>query len=194
MGLRHAVITTVARDDLPDGGAGRGRRHHRRDPSPEPRVPDRDADLRLQGRRRRARRPSSPLAPDVLNHNIETVARLQRAVRPSAGYARSLSVLARAKAAGLTTKSSIIVGHGRDRRRGRRRRSPTWPPSASTSSPSASTCDRPRTICRSPAGGSPTRSTSGSGRRGDGHRPRRVVPAHPLALPRPRGGVGGQRD
>ena len=50
--------------------------------------------------------------PDVLNHNIETVARLQRAVRPSAGYARSLSVLARAKAAGLVTKSSLIVGMG----------------------------------------------------------------------------------
>src|SRR3546814_13919679 len=49
---------------------------------------------------------------DVLNHNIETVARLQRAVRPSAGYARSLSVLARAKAAGLVTKSSIIAGLG----------------------------------------------------------------------------------
>jgi lipoic acid synthetase len=51
-------------------------------------------------------------APDVLNHNIETVARLQRAVRPSAGYARSLAVLARAKAAGLTTKSGLIVGMG----------------------------------------------------------------------------------
>ena len=50
--------------------------------------------------------------PDVLNHNIETVARLQRMVRPSAGYARSLAVLARAKAAGLTTKSSIMVGLG----------------------------------------------------------------------------------
>ena len=50
--------------------------------------------------------------PDVFNHNIETVARLQRAVRPSAGNARSLSVLARAKAAGLITKSSIIVGMG----------------------------------------------------------------------------------
>jgi lipoyl synthase len=50
--------------------------------------------------------------PDVLNHNIETVARLQRAVRPSAGYARSLSVLACAKAAGLTTKSGLIVGMG----------------------------------------------------------------------------------
>ena len=50
--------------------------------------------------------------PDVFNHNVETVARLQRAVRPSAGYARSLSVLARAKAAGLTVKSGLIVGMG----------------------------------------------------------------------------------
>ena len=50
--------------------------------------------------------------PDVLNHNVETVPRLQRAVRPSAGYARSLAVLARARAAGLTTKSGLIVGLG----------------------------------------------------------------------------------
>jgi lipoic acid synthetase len=50
--------------------------------------------------------------PDVLNHNIETVARLQRAVRPSAGYARSLTVLARSVAAGLTTKSGIMLGMG----------------------------------------------------------------------------------
>jgi lipoic acid synthetase len=50
--------------------------------------------------------------PDVLNHNIETVARLQRAVRPSAGYARSLAVLARAGAAGLVTKSGLMVGLG----------------------------------------------------------------------------------
>ena len=50
--------------------------------------------------------------PDVLNHNVETVARLQRAVRPSAGYARSLGVLARAKAAGLTTKTGFMVGLG----------------------------------------------------------------------------------
>jgi lipoic acid synthetase len=50
--------------------------------------------------------------PDVLNHNVETVARLQRAVRPSAGYARSLAVLARAKAAGLTTKTGFMVGLG----------------------------------------------------------------------------------
>lgn len=50
--------------------------------------------------------------PDVFNHNIETVARLQRAVRPSAGYARSLGVLARAKAAGLVTKSGLVLGMG----------------------------------------------------------------------------------
>jgi lipoic acid synthetase len=50
--------------------------------------------------------------PDIFNHNLETVARLQRAVRPSAGYARSLSVLARAKAGGLTVKSGLILGMG----------------------------------------------------------------------------------
>ena len=48
----------------------------------------------------------------MLNHNLETVARLQRAVRPSAGYARSLAVLGRAKAAGLVTKSGLILGMG----------------------------------------------------------------------------------
>jgi lipoic acid synthetase len=53
--------------------------------------------------------------PDILNHNIETVARLQRAVRPSAGYARSLAVLARAAAAGLVTKSGLMVGLGETR-------------------------------------------------------------------------------
>jgi lipoic acid synthetase len=52
--------------------------------------------------------------PDVLNHNLETVARLQRAARPSAGYARSLGVLARAKDAGLTTKSGLILGMGEE--------------------------------------------------------------------------------
>ncbi len=50
--------------------------------------------------------------PDVLNHNIETVARLQRAVRPSAGYLRSLTVLARSVEEGLTTKSGMMVGLG----------------------------------------------------------------------------------
>ena len=52
------------------------------------------------------------MSPDVLNHNIETVPRLQRKVRPSASYARSLAVLARAKEANLITKTSLIVGLG----------------------------------------------------------------------------------
>ncbi len=51
-------------------------------------------------------------APEVLNHNLETVARLQRAVRPNASYARSLGVLARAKDQGLVTKSGLILGMG----------------------------------------------------------------------------------
>lgn len=110
MGLAFVVLTMVARDDLPDHGM-----HHVaacisaiRDVSSgiqvETLISDAkgsDAlDIVLQAR------------PDVLNHNIETVARLQRAVRPSAGYARSLSVLSRSKKAGLTTKSGIIVGMG----------------------------------------------------------------------------------
>jgi lipoic acid synthetase len=111
MGLSFAVVTMVARDDLPDGGAAhvaatieaiRRRTPHvgvevlisdlRGDPA--------DLQVVLDAR------------PDVVNHNIETVARLQRAARPSAGYARSLALLARAKSAGHTTKSSIIVGLG----------------------------------------------------------------------------------
>ena len=111
MGLTYAVLTTVARDDLVDGGATqfadtiaaiRARTHGvqvetlisdcKGDPA--------SLDIIFEAR------------PDVLNHNMETVPRLQRAVRPSASYARSLAVLARAKAAGLTTKSSLIVGMG----------------------------------------------------------------------------------
>jgi lipoyl synthase len=111
MGLEFAVVTAVARDDVPDGGAGAFaetiRAIRRRNPGTQVEVliPDCKGD------------PDSLAAvfdarPDVLNHNIETVARLQRAVRPSAGYARSLAVLSRAKAADLTTKSGLILGMG----------------------------------------------------------------------------------
>ena len=111
MGLNHVVVTMVARDDLHDGGAAaiaetvaalRAR-------LPDARVETLISDL---GGDRAALQTVFEARPDVLNHNIETVARLQRAVRPSAGYARSLAVLARAKAADLTTKSSIIAGMG----------------------------------------------------------------------------------
>ena len=111
MGLQHVVVTMVARDDLGDGGAAAvadtvAALRHR---LPHARVETLISDL---GGDPDALRTVFDARPDVLNHNIETVARLQRAVRPSAGYARSLSVLSRAKGAGLTTKSSIIAGMG----------------------------------------------------------------------------------
>ena len=111
LGLSFAVVTAVARDDLPDGGAAgfaatiEAIRLRTPGVSVEVLIPDCRGDADSLTRIFDAR-------PDVLNHNIETVARLQRAVRPSAGYARSLAVLARASEAGLTTKSGIIVGLG----------------------------------------------------------------------------------
>ena len=111
MGLSHAVVTCVARDDLADGGAGaiaetiRAIRRRRPATTVEVLISDlkgrrEDLDLIIDAK------------PDVLNHNLETVARLQRAIRPSAGYARSLGVLARSASAGLVTKSGLMVGLG----------------------------------------------------------------------------------
>ncbi|MDQ4133703.1 MAG: lipoyl synthase, partial [Actinomycetota bacterium] len=111
MGLGHAVVTAVARDDLPDGGARgfastiaavRGRCP---ETTVEVLIPDFKGDPQALDIVFEAR-------PHVLNHNLETVARLQRAVRPQASYARSLAVLARARQAGLLTKSGIILGMG----------------------------------------------------------------------------------
>jgi lipoic acid synthetase len=111
MGLEHAVITCVARDDLPDGGAAvfADTIAAIRRTSPHTRVEVLISDCHGD--------PSAldtifAARPDVLAHNLETVARLQRAARPSAGYARSLAVLARAGDAGLVTKSSVILGMG----------------------------------------------------------------------------------
>ena len=111
MALDHAVLTMVARDDLADGGmahvAACVEAIRRRRPAArvetlisDVKGDETSLDLLLASR------------PDVMNHNVETVARLQRAVRPSAGYARSLGVLARAKAAGLTTKTGFMAGLG----------------------------------------------------------------------------------
>ena len=111
MGLRHAVVTAVARDDLADGGASAFVEtiHAIRRRSPLTRVevliPDCKGDPDALEAIFAAR-------PDVLNHNVETVVRLQRRVRPSASYARSLAVLSRAKDADLTTKSGLMVGLG----------------------------------------------------------------------------------
>ncbi|MGZ4804804.1 MAG: lipoyl synthase [Ilumatobacteraceae bacterium] len=111
MGLAHAVLTMVARDDLADGGMAHVARcvDAIRERCPGTRIETLISDAKGDAE---SLSLLFDVRPDVLNHNMETVARLQRAVRPSAGYARSLSVLARAKAAGLTTKSGLIVGMG----------------------------------------------------------------------------------
>jgi lipoic acid synthetase len=111
MGLRFVVVTAVARDDLPDGGAA----HFAatiaalRDRLPECRVEVLIPDLRGSWESLEA---IIEAAPDVLNHNTETVPRLYKQVRPGARYERTLELLARASAAGLPTKSGVMVGLG----------------------------------------------------------------------------------
>ena len=111
LGLHHAVITCVARDDLPDGGAGAmaATVNAIRAVSPGTDVEVLTSDLKGDLASLKTLLESRP---NVLNHNVETVARLQRAVRPSAGYLRSLTVLARSARAGFTTKSGLMVGLG----------------------------------------------------------------------------------
>ena len=116
MGLSHAVITSVNRDDLEDGGAEIFARTiietRRRSPGTEIEVliPDFKGD-------RAALQKVMDARPEVLNHNTETVLRLQRDIRTSANYGRSLSLLWRAKQMypeGLI-KSGLIVGMGETR-------------------------------------------------------------------------------
>lgn len=113
LGLRHAVITSVNRDDLRDGGAGhfaaaiRAIRERIPDCRVEALVPD------FQGSRE-AMRAVMEAAPDVLNHNIETVPRLYREVRLGARYERSLEMLEYAAELrpDIATKSGLMVGLG----------------------------------------------------------------------------------
>ena len=115
MGLKYVVVTSVTRDDLPDGGAIYFARtiEALRLLIPGVRVevliPDFGGDARALDTVLQAR-------PDVLNHNIETVARLYPEVRPQADYHRSLEVLRRARAwdGNLPTKSGIMLGLGEE--------------------------------------------------------------------------------
>lgn len=109
MNLVHAVITSVNRDELPDGGASiwastiRAVRRLAPATRIEVLIPDyvgAPLDAVLEAR------------PDILAHNVETVPRLYRKVRPQARYDRSLAVLTQAKQAGFVTKSSLMLGLG----------------------------------------------------------------------------------
>jgi lipoic acid synthetase len=113
MGLRYVVITSVNRDDLPDGGAAHFAATVRavRAARPEARIevltPDFCGNFA-------AARLVADASPDVFNHNVETVPRLYRRVRPQANYRQSLDLLAWVKSyrAEMTTKSGLMVGLG----------------------------------------------------------------------------------
>jgi lipoic acid synthetase len=113
LGLRHAVLTSVTRDDLPDGGASifAATIERIREASPgcavEVLIPDLQGNWAALAAIMAAR-------PEVLNHNLETVPRLYPRVRPRAVYERSLELLRRAKelAPGAITKSGVMVGLG----------------------------------------------------------------------------------
>jgi len=116
MGLRHAVVTSVNRDELPDGGAEvfaatiRWIRRTAPGTTIEVLIPD------FKGNEE-ALRTVVDAGPEILNHNTETVPRLYRRVRPQADYAQSLEVLRRAKAMNpaARTKSGVMVGLGETR-------------------------------------------------------------------------------
>ncbi len=113
MGLQHCVLTSVARDDLRDGGAKvwaatiRAVRYRNPSTAIEVLVPDfkgkfENLDLVLDAN------------PDIFNHNLETVERLQRPIRKTANYQRSLDVLAHSKNRGFRIKSGIMLGLGEE--------------------------------------------------------------------------------
>lgn len=113
MGLKHAVITSVSRDDLKDGGASvwaatiRAIRYKNPETAIEVLIPDfrgntDHLDVVLDAN------------PDILNHNMETVKRLQRPVRKTASWDITSKILEHAKSRGFTTKSGIMLGIGEE--------------------------------------------------------------------------------
>ena len=111
MNLRHCVITSVARDELKDGGAAvwaatiRAIKHLNPNTAIEVLTPDWKGQMEHLDTVLDAK-------PDIFNHNLETVERLQKPVRVQARYDRSRSVLQHAKARGFTTKTGIMLGLG----------------------------------------------------------------------------------
>jgi lipoic acid synthetase len=113
LGLKHVVVTSVTRDDLPDGGAGHfaavisGVRNQNPEVTIEVLIPDFQGNLRALKQVIAAR-------PEIINHNIETVPRLYSEVRPQSVYQRSLNLLANIKEQGdsILTKSGIMLGLG----------------------------------------------------------------------------------
>lgn len=111
MNLKHAVITSVNRDELDDGGASLFAETIRQIRLVNPActvevlIPDFEGNqIALQ--------TVADARPDILNHNIETVERLFPSIRPQGKYRRSIELLGRAKSMGLTTKSGVIAGMG----------------------------------------------------------------------------------
>lgn len=111
MRIRHAVVTSVDRDDLEDGGAALFAETIRQIRALNPGVTVEVLIPDFQGNWEALQQVLDE-RPDILNHNLETVPRLYRRVRPQARYERSLELLWRAKQAGLRTKSGIMVGLG----------------------------------------------------------------------------------
>ena len=113
MGLRYATVTGVARDDLPDEGAWlyaetvRQIHEVNEGTGVEVLIPDLSGSPALLGEVFAA-------APEVLAHNVETVPRLFKRIRPAFTYERSLDVITQARAAGLVTKSNLILGMGEE--------------------------------------------------------------------------------
>ena len=111
MGVKHAVITSVDRDDLADGGSElwaatvRAIRRHSPETTLETLIPD------FAGKWENLQRIID-VAPEIVSHNLETVRRLTKQVRIQAKYDRSLEVLKRLKAGGMKTKSGVMLGLG----------------------------------------------------------------------------------
>jgi lipoic acid synthetase len=111
LGLRHAVITSVNRDELPDGGASIFAETIRQTRALSPGctievlIPDFEGNAA-------ALATVCAEKPEILNHNIETVRRLFPSLRPQGKYQRSMELLGKAKEQGMTTKSGLILGMG----------------------------------------------------------------------------------